>query len=92
MPTISTTAAVVRVLDGLGGVGKTRLAVEYARRHAEGYTALLFVGASDPEALQRNLAVLCSRTLLDLPEQAETDQTVQRDAVLNWPAAERKAS
>jgi tetratricopeptide (TPR) repeat protein len=84
VPCESTALPVVHVLAGLGGVGKTRLAVEYAWRQAEGYTALLFVGARDPEALQHNLAALCGRALLDLPEQAQTDQAVQRDAVLAW--------
>ena len=32
-------------MHGLGGVGKTRAAVEYAWRHADDYTALLFVSA-----------------------------------------------
>jgi tetratricopeptide (TPR) repeat protein len=84
VPDSSTAPAVVRVLNGLGGVGKTRLAVEYAWRRAGNYAARLFVGASDPEALQRNLAALCGRALLDLPEQTQTDQTIQSDAVLAW--------
>jgi tetratricopeptide (TPR) repeat protein len=33
-------------VHGLGGIGKTRLAVEYAWRHAEDYSALLFVTAA----------------------------------------------
>ena len=74
----------IRVLHGMGGIGKTRLAVEHAWRHAGGYTALLYAGAGDPEALQRNLAALCGRSLLDLPEQAQADQALQRDAVLAW--------
>ena len=32
-----------QAIHGLGGVGKTRLAIEYAWRHASNYTALLFV-------------------------------------------------
>jgi hypothetical protein len=44
---------------GPAGVGKTRLTIEYALRHEAEYTALLAVGASSPEALQRNLAALC---------------------------------
>jgi hypothetical protein len=32
-------------VHGLGGIGKTRLAVEYAWRHADDYSALLFVTA-----------------------------------------------
>ncbi len=72
------------VLNGMGGVGKTRLAIEYAWRRADDYTALLFVDADSPASLQRNLAALCTRSVLDLPEQAETDQGKQLDAVLGW--------
>jgi hypothetical protein len=34
-----------QAIHGLGGVGKTRLAIEYAWRHASDYTALLFISA-----------------------------------------------
>jgi hypothetical protein len=68
----------------MGGVGKTRLALEYAWRRANEYTALLFVSADSREALQRNLAALCGRAILNLPEQGETDEGKQRDAVLRW--------
>ena len=34
-------------LTGLGGIGKTRLAIEYAWRHRSEYSALLFVRAED---------------------------------------------
>ena len=72
------------VLNGMCGVGKTRLAIEYAWWRADDYTALLFVDADSPASLQRNLAALCARSVLDLPEQAETDQGKQHDAVLGW--------
>ena len=48
-------AVVGRALHGLGGVGKTRLAIEYAWRHAGDYSALLFVGADSPEKLNADL-------------------------------------
>ena len=85
-PVLETNAApvVARVLNGLGGVGKTRLALEYAWRRARDYAAKLFVGADSPEALQRNLAALCGPTILDLPEQAETDEVRQYEAVSAW--------
>ena len=68
-------------LFGLGGVGKTRVAVEYARAHVEEYTALLFAVAETPEALRRNLAALAG-TLV--PQLDTTDDEVRRAAVLDW--------
>ena len=82
VPESGATAVVARLLNGMGGVGKTRLALEYALRRAGEYTALLFVSADGREALQRNLAALCK--LLNLPEQGETDEGRQHDAVLGW--------
>ena len=84
VPEMAGSPAVSRALSGLGGVGKTRLALEYAFRHAESYSARLFVGADTATALQSNLAALTQRTILDLPEQAETDEGKKRDAALSW--------
>lgn len=44
----------------MGGVGKTRAAIEYAWKHAEDYRALLFISADTPEALHRKLAAIRS--------------------------------
>ncbi|MBK8338332.1 MAG: tetratricopeptide repeat protein [Sterolibacteriaceae bacterium] len=84
VPETAASPLAATVLGGMGGVGKTRLTIEYAWRRAADYTALLFVNADSPESLQRNLAALCARTVLDLPEQAETDQGKQHEAVLDW--------
>lgn len=49
LATTGTTATVVvNAVHGLGGVGKTRLAVEYAWQNADTYNGLLFVVASNP--------------------------------------------
>jgi tetratricopeptide (TPR) repeat protein len=69
---------------GLGGIGKTRAAIEYAHRYAEEYTALLFVRADTPGGLQQNLATLCGPTVLDLPEKDVKEIEVQLAAVLQW--------
>jgi tetratricopeptide (TPR) repeat protein len=68
-------------LYGLGGVGKTRVAVEYARSHVEEHSALLFAVAETPEALRRNLAALAG-TLV--PQLDTTEDEVRRTAVIDW--------
>ena len=83
-PASGASAIVAKVLHGLGGVGKTRLAVEYAWRHADVYAALLFIGSNSPTGLHRNLAALCAPTLLDLPEHRVTEEAVQVSAALAW--------
>jgi hypothetical protein len=75
------TAIVSQALYGLGGIGKTRAAVEYAWANADDYNALLFVVAETPEALRRNLAAL-SATLT--PQLDTTDDAVKIAAVLDW--------
>jgi tetratricopeptide (TPR) repeat protein len=75
-------AIVSQALYGLGGIGKTRAAVEYAWAHQEEYSALLLVTADTPEALRRNIAALAVPLLLS--ERDATDDTVRLQAVLNW--------
>lgn len=75
-------AAVVarQAIHGLGGVGKTRLAIEYAYRHESDYSALLFVTADSPEQLWTNLAGLIGT--LPLSQTLPEDQPSQVKAVL----------
>ena len=47
------------VLHGLGGIGKTQLAIEYIRKHQEKYTAIFWLNANDEDSLRlsfRNIA------------------------------------
>ena len=44
------------VIHGLGGIGKTRLAVEHAWRRGHRYPAVLFVLADSAEGLSSGLA------------------------------------
>ncbi|MCA9086350.1 MAG: DUF4062 domain-containing protein, partial [Planctomycetaceae bacterium] len=80
------TAVTGKAVHGLGGVGKTRLAVEYAWQHAEEYSAVLFVTADSPQNLRRNLAELVGPMVLDLEEQAATEEDVRVAAALRWLA------
>jgi tetratricopeptide (TPR) repeat protein len=78
------TAITGSALYGLGGIGKTRAAVEYAWAHQDDYTALLFVIAETPEALRRNLAALAGPLVLNLAEQHVAEEDVRLKAVLDW--------
>ena len=75
-------AIVSEAVLGMGGIGKTRAAVEYAWAQRARYSALLFVQADSPQNLEANLAALAAP--LRLPEAAATDQSVKLHAVLAW--------
>ena len=80
-----TTAIVSKALYGMGGIGKTRAAVEYAWAYREDYTALLFAQADAPEELRRNLASLVGP--LQLPESQAAEEEARLTAVLAWLTA-----
>jgi hypothetical protein len=69
-------------LHGLGGVGKTQLAVEYAWKHLGGYEAVLWVRPDSHQTVDTSLAGLAG--VLDLPEVSVKEHDVQTDAVLRW--------
>jgi hypothetical protein len=71
-------------LSGLGGVGKTRVAIEYAWSRETIYSALLFVSANDGAALNTGLAGLTAFEVLNLPEKEARDDATKITAVLQW--------
>src|SRR6185436_4915623 len=80
------TAAITQsaAISGLGGIGKTRLAIEHAWRSGPLYTAAWFVRADSPENLHRNLAALAGPELLNLPERKAQDEEETVAAVKRW--------
>ncbi len=72
------------VLHGLGGIGKTRLAIEYSWRFGRRYQAVLFVLADSPDGLNSGLATLARADLLDLPERNHPAESEVIGAVLRW--------
>ena len=78
------TAIIQQAVHGLGGVGKTRLAVEYAWQHQEQFTAVLFITADTPETLRQNLAELTGPMILNLSEASATDESAKVAAALHW--------
>ena len=84
LKSVSGVAVAGKALHGLGGVGKTRLAIEYAHAHAADYSALLFLNAESPSSLDRSLAALAGPEVLDLPEKDVAADSVKIAAALKW--------
>lgn len=71
-------------IHGLGGIGKTRLAVEYAWRSGNRYHTALFVRADSPEGLSAGMAALAGPEVLHLPRQQVQEEDEAVAAVLRW--------
>jgi len=75
-------AALTQAIHGLGGVGKTQLALEYAYRNAAEYDIVWWVRSEEPATLASDYASLANA--LDLPEKEATDQELIIKAVKQW--------
>ena len=69
-------------ISGLGGIGKTQCAVEYAYRYGREYRAVLWVQADSYKSLVSDFVKLAA--LLNLPEKDEPDAKKAIDAVKLW--------
>lgn len=73
-----------QALFGLGGIGKTQTAAEYAFRYGDSYTHVFWMRAASRETLVADFVTLAE--LLAIPEKDERDQTHIITAVKRWLA------
>ncbi|KAF1964751.1 HET-domain-containing protein [Bimuria novae-zelandiae CBS 107.79] len=79
------------VLHGLGGIGKTQLAIEYIRRHKEKHSAIFWLNANDKDSLRLSFRDIAqqilkyhppTRVLGNVDLEGDLDRVV--DAVKAW--------
>ncbi|MEX2247121.1 MAG: FxSxx-COOH system tetratricopeptide repeat protein, partial [Dehalococcoidia bacterium] len=69
-------------INGLGGVGKTQIAVEYCYRHRDAYPYLWWLRAEEPASLAAGFAAIAAD--LGLPEAGAQEQERAAEAVRRW--------
>lgn len=69
-------------VHGLGGIGKSELAIEYAYRFHTDYDSVAWLRAETPATLAADFAALAHA--LDLAEKDQPEQAVVRAAVRRW--------
>jgi len=74
--------ALTQVITGLGGIGKTQLALEYAYRYQKSYHDIFWAVADTEESLMTSYVRIAG--FLDLPEYDEPDQSKAKAAVQYW--------
>ncbi len=69
-------------ISGLGGIGKTQIALEYAYRHMSNYEVVWWLRTEKPESLMADYAQFAQAR--DLPEKDSQEQQVIVEAVRRW--------
>jgi tetratricopeptide (TPR) repeat protein/DNA-binding XRE family transcriptional regulator len=82
MLTSEKAAALTQAISGLGGVGKTQTAVEYAYRYTGDYKTILWARADSRETLVSDFLSIAN--LLKLPEKDEQDHSRVVNACKRW--------
>ncbi|HET8845321.1 MAG TPA: FxSxx-COOH system tetratricopeptide repeat protein, partial [Ktedonobacteraceae bacterium] len=76
------TSSRAQAICGLGGVGKTQVALEYAYRYVQDYQAVFWTRADSRDTLVAGFLEIAS--VVRLPERSEQDQRVVIAAVKSW--------
>ena len=67
----------IYVLRGLGGIGKTQLAVEFTRLHKAKFSAILWLNGDSETSLKRSIAEYANRILAEHANSISSDQLSQ---------------
>jgi hypothetical protein len=73
----------VLILGGMGGIGKTRLAIKYAKQHCTSYSSVFWLNATSESALNSSLRDVANR-ILPPATVSKLDDDQLRIQVLNW--------
>ena len=86
----------INVLHGLGGIGKTQIAIAYTKKHQEVYSAMIWVNGDSKDKLLQSLAAFATYARIDGIQQLKVDLTThgqetaeKAGAILQWLALER---
>jgi len=86
----------ILIFHGLGGVGKTQLAIAYARKHQHTYSAIVWVNGYSRDTVLQSLVAFgrhagvsgASDSTASMTQQAP-DMEAEADAMLRWLALEK---
>lgn len=84
----------VVVLHGLGGIGKTQLAIRFARLHQHDFSAILWLNGKNRETLMRSLAAFLPKLPgVDVTADLKSKEGIEQQArqVLQWLAIPRNS-
>ena len=94
VPSLDKNKRKILVICGLGGIGKTQLAVEYARTHKDAYTSVLWLNGETEESLIQDLACTAFRLpngqVRNLGKEVNSAEKLREEAgmTLDWLTTE----